>query len=166
MIFFQANIVRSIRLGLWIMLFLFIGFQIAQHFYQITFPTQNFFLFHSFFYLFGLSIFPRITLLISASLGGILWWIGFIFFPRLLIAILASYYYFATNPFLVFLSWVIAINGENLEKKLLRFLGIFLITKKRPSIFEASTMQAHFRPSKTASASEKKNIIDTEYKSI
>jgi hypothetical protein len=65
----------------------------------------------------ALFFFPRITLLLSAvSSGGVFWWIGWLFAPRLLVAILASLGYWDTNPFLVILTWLWALGGEGAEK--------------------------------------------------
>ena len=60
---------------------------------------------------------PRLTLLLSSvPFGGILWWAGFFFCPRFLVASLATIHYFKSNPTLVVLSWLIAIGGETWEK--------------------------------------------------
>lgn len=73
--------------------------------------------FRGVFLLFFLALFPRLTLLFSSiPFGGILWWLGFIFVPRYLIAILATITYGLTNPFLVVISWIIALAGESSEK--------------------------------------------------
>jgi hypothetical protein len=48
--------------------------------------------------------------------GGFLWWLGFIFCPRILVASLATVSYFHTNPILVIISWLIALGGETMEK--------------------------------------------------
>lgn len=74
-----------------------------------------------------LAIFPRITLavmLITTTFlsGGFLWWLGFIFTPRLLIAIIALNY-FQENPILVILAWIIAFSGESTEKRVVLSRG-------------------------------------------
>jgi hypothetical protein len=47
--------------------------------------------------------------------GGIMWWLGFIFAPRLLIAFL-SLAYWEQNSTLVVLAWICALMGESAEK--------------------------------------------------
>ncbi len=77
---------------------------------------------HGWFFLFSIALFPRLTLLVSGLLvgsiefGGIFWWLGFFFAPRMLVAILATAAYWNTNPVLVILSWLIALGGESSEK--------------------------------------------------
>lgn len=72
---------------------------------------------HGIVYLFFLTFFPRIALLFSsATLGGLLWWVGWIFSPRLLVAVLATLVYWQANPILVILSWLVALGGESSEK--------------------------------------------------
>lgn len=56
-----------------------------------------------------LVFFPRLTLLFgSFSFGGLFWWLGWIFVPHTLIAILAIPY-FDKNPVLTVIAWVLAI---------------------------------------------------------
>lgn len=72
---------------------------------------------HGVFLLIFLTLFPRLTLFCSSiPFGGLLWWLGFFFAPRLLVACLATVGYWETNPVLVVLSWFIAISGESAEK--------------------------------------------------
>jgi len=79
---------------------------------------MNFWEAHSILFLVFLFFFPRLTLLFSSVVtGGLLWWLGWIFAPRLLVAILATTAYWDTNPVLVTLSWFWAIGGESFEKK-------------------------------------------------
>jgi hypothetical protein len=64
-----------------------------------------------------LAIFPRLTLLIASfATGGVLWWLGWIFTPHLLVAIL-SLAYWHTNPVLVVFAWIIALGGTSAESK-------------------------------------------------
>jgi hypothetical protein len=61
--------------------------------------------------------FPRLTLLFSSvPFGGLLWWLGWIFAPRLLVAILATTNYWQTNTVLCVLAWFWALSGESIEK--------------------------------------------------
>jgi len=74
--------------------------------------------FHGWFFILAMCFFPRLTLLLSSvASGGVLWWLGWLFTPRLLVAILATCSYWHTNPFLVILTWVWALCGESTEKK-------------------------------------------------
>lgn len=84
---------------------------------QTEFGRVDFFQKHGIFFLIFITFFPRLTLLFSSvATGGFLWWVGFLFFPRILVAALATVSYFHTNPVLVVLSWIIALGGETLEK--------------------------------------------------
>jgi len=84
---------------------------------KLDFGSINYWDKRGVFFLFFIAIFPRLTLLISSvATGGFLWWLGFFFCPRILVAGLATVAYFHTNPFLVVLSWTIAIGGEVFEK--------------------------------------------------
>lgn len=86
-------------------------------YYQVPFGEVDFFLRHGWFFLISISFFPRLTLLLSSvPFGGLSWWIGFVFFPRILIASLATITYFKTNPILVVISWLVALSGEVFEK--------------------------------------------------
>lgn len=63
-------------------------------------------------------IFPRLTLLFSGvAWGGLLWWLGLVFAPRLLVAILATSVYWETNTVLCILTWIWALGGESTEKE-------------------------------------------------
>ena len=84
---------------------------------QTQFGSINFFEKHGIFFLLFITIFPRLTLLFSSvATGGFLWWLGFIFCPRILVASLATVAYFHTNPILVIISWIVALGGETMEK--------------------------------------------------
>ena len=73
---------------------------------------------HGFWFIFFMFFFPRLTLLFSSvATGGILWWLGWIFAPRLLVAILATQSYWEANTFLVVLTWLWALSGEGAEKE-------------------------------------------------
>ncbi len=84
---------------------------------QVEFGRSDFWHHHGVFFLIFITIFPRLTLLFSSvAFGGFLWWLGFFFAPRLLIAILATVAYWQTNPVLVVIAWMVAISGETAEK--------------------------------------------------
>jgi hypothetical protein len=72
---------------------------------------------HGIFFVVFMFFFPRLTLLFSSvPFGGIFWWLGFVFAPRLLVAILATSQYWQTNMILCVLTWVWALCGEGVEK--------------------------------------------------
>jgi hypothetical protein len=103
------------------MLVLFIAITITSavlmNIFNIEFGEINFWEVHGVFFLIFITIFPRLTLLFSSvAFGGLFWWIGFIFAPRFLVAILATIAYWNTNKILVIISWLLAIGGESSEK--------------------------------------------------
>ncbi len=86
-------------------------------FFDIQYGYVNFWDVHGFLFLIFIAIFPRLTLLFSSvPFGGIFWWLGFFFSPRLLVAVLATVTYWNTNKVLVIISWLFAIGGEGSEK--------------------------------------------------
>jgi hypothetical protein len=75
---------------------------------------------HGIIFLIAITLIPRITLLVSIFLfnmvsGGLLWWLGFIIAPHLLVAILATSIYWDTNPILCIISWFVALAGTSTE---------------------------------------------------
>jgi hypothetical protein len=73
---------------------------------------------HGWWFIFFMFFFPRLTLLFSSVLtGGWLWWLGWLFAPRLLVAILATTAFWNTNTVLVVFTWLWALCGESTEKK-------------------------------------------------
>ena len=87
---------------------------------------------HDFAFLFCAAFFPRISMLwvIFAPLGllfgprgllisflawGFLRWLGWLFMPHLLVAILATTYYWSTNPVLCVIAWIFAFAGTSAE---------------------------------------------------
>ncbi len=80
---------------------------------------------HGIWLLIGLAVLPRLTLLFSSiASGGLLWWIGWVFAPRILVAILATIAYFKTNPVLVVVAWLVAVGGESTEKYCMRWRAV------------------------------------------
>jgi hypothetical protein len=64
-----------------------------------------------------LAVFPRLTLLLGSFVtGGVLWWLGWLIAPHLLVAILALPYW-DKNPELVIIAWCIAFGGTSAESK-------------------------------------------------
>lgn len=122
---------------------------ILYNFTDITFGNTDFFSNHGWFFLFSIALFPRLTLVVSGLLvgsiefGGIIWWLGFFFAPRILVATLATVSYWQTNPVLVILAWLIALGGESSEK--------FVISKRmkaaphRYDKYEGTTIDAEYK---------------------
>lgn len=72
---------------------------------------------HTHLFILSMFFFPRLTMLFATSYGGgVLYWLGWAFFPRLTVAIIASVLYARTDTFLVALTIVWAIYGEAMEK--------------------------------------------------
>jgi len=68
-------------------------------------------------FLFALAFFPRLTLLFSSiASGGLFWWLGWIFAPHVLVAVL-SIPYWDSNPVLCIIAWWIALAGSYTESK-------------------------------------------------
>lgn len=116
---------------------------------DVQLGTIDYFNKHGWIFLFSVALFPRFTLLVSGMLvgsvefGGLLWWLGFFFAPRILVACLATVAYWNTNPVLVIISWLIALGGESSEK--------FIITnrmrhpKRYDQGFSGTTVEAEYR---------------------
>lgn len=71
---------------------------------------------HSVLFFIGLVFVPRITLLVSYIWFGLLtggtgWWLCWFLRPRLLVAGMASAYYWDTNPVAVVLAWIVALTS-------------------------------------------------------
>jgi hypothetical protein len=85
--------------------------------FGMQFGSANYWDVHGFIFLLFITIFPRLTLLLSSvATGGVFWWLGWIFSPRILVAVLATFSYWHQNKFLVISSWLIALGGESSEK--------------------------------------------------
>ena len=90
---------------------------IASQFFQIEFGHENYWDHHGVFLLIFLCFFPRLTLVVSSiPFGGLLWWLGWLFVPRILVASLATIAYWNSNPILVVISWLFALGGESSDK--------------------------------------------------
>jgi hypothetical protein len=136
-------------------LLIFLGLLAATslmvEFFGTPFGTVDFFKNHSYLFLFFITLFPRLTLLFSnVAFGGVFWWIGFLFVPRLLVAVLATVAYFKTNPVLVVISWMVALSGEVLEK---RTIG------KRSVVFHYSNLK---KPQQQPHKVNPDGVIETE----
>lgn len=122
---------------------------ILYNYTDIDFGNMDFFSKHGWFLLFSIALFPRLTLLVSGLLvgsiqfGGFLWWLGFFFAPRILVATLATIGYWQTNKLLVVFAWLIALGGESSEK--------LVITRKMRNAphkfnsYEGTTIDAEYK---------------------
>jgi hypothetical protein len=74
---------------------------------------------HGWLFLIGITIFPRLTMLFAVTAPfGLLAWAGWLFFPHLTVAILATTYYWDTNPVLCVIAWFVALGGTAGEGKI------------------------------------------------
>ena len=51
--------------------------------------------------------------------AGPLFWLGWLIAPRITVAILASFFYFPSNPILCVFVWMWGLSGEATEKKVI-----------------------------------------------
>ncbi len=110
---------------------------------DIPFGNDNCWDKHNIFFLIFITIFPRLTLLFSSvPFGGLFWWLGFIFTPRILVAILATMAYWQHNPILVLISWLVALGGESGEKYYITSRST-VYTSKKPSA--GDVLEAEFK---------------------
>ncbi len=78
---------------------------------------MNFFDQHGVITLICIALFPRLTLLIASfATGGVMWWLGWILAPHVLVAVLSLRYWDA-NPVLVVVAWIVALGGTGAEGK-------------------------------------------------
>lgn len=95
------------------------AFTLASGVLDLQFSNENYWDHHGVLFLLFITLFPRLTLLFSSvPFGGVFWWLGLIFAPRLTVAILATLAYWEMNPLLVIISWIVALSGESGEKAL------------------------------------------------
>lgn len=100
--------------------------------FNVPFGTIDYFDNRGFFFLIAITFFPRLTLLFSSvASGGLVWWLSWLFFPRVLVATLATFAYFQTNPILVTISWLVAFGGESFEKRSIRNSRVVFTTFRR-----------------------------------
>ncbi len=129
---------------------------LLMNFSDFQFGTENFWDHHGLFFLIFISFFPRLTLLFSSvPFGGLLWWLGFFFAPRVLVAVLATFSYWQTNPLLVIISWFVAISGESGEK--------YVVTRR---VRYGQPIRTVFSQTTTTSSASTGPVIDAEYKRV
>jgi hypothetical protein len=74
---------------------------------------------HGWLFLIGATFFPRLTMLFAVSAPfGLLAWLGWLFVPHVTVAVLATVYYWHTNPVLCAVAWFVAIFGTAGEGKI------------------------------------------------
>ena len=83
---------------------------------------MNFWDVHGGWFIFFMLLFPRLTMLCTGicTMGlahPVLFWLGWIFTPRLVVAILATSFYWNTNPVLCVLAWIYAICAGSASTK-------------------------------------------------
>ena len=71
--------------------------------------------------LFGLAVFPRITLLFIGGPFFLLEWVGWLICPHLLVAVLATTTYWDTDPLLCIAAWFFAFAGTGGEGKVVHY---------------------------------------------
>ena len=80
----------------------------------------NFWDMHGIWFIIFMCFFPRLTMLIgtavASTFGGFLFWIGWLFAPRITVAIIGTTIYWDTNPVLCVFAWLWALSGESTEK--------------------------------------------------
>jgi hypothetical protein len=69
----------------------------------------------------GLALFPRITLLFIGGPFGLVAWLGWLFAPHLLVAILATATYWHTDPLLCVAAWFFAFAGTGGEGRVVHW---------------------------------------------
>lgn len=85
---------------------------------------MNFWQEHGILFLIFATFFPRLTMLFAVSVPfGLLAWLGWLFVPHLTVAILATQYYWHTNPILCTIAWFIALAGTGGEYKMVHVSG-------------------------------------------
>jgi hypothetical protein len=136
---------------------LLVATSVMMDVFKTDFGTVNFWDKHGVFFLFFITFFPRLTLLFSSvAFGGVLWWLGFFFLPRVLVASLATVAYFHTNPILVVVSWLVALGGEVFEKWGIGGRNRFIVKTYRST----PNYQEEMRPSHSL---EKDSAIEAEF---
>ena len=79
---------------------------------------------HGLLFLFFATFFPRLAMLFAVSVPfGWLAWLGWLFVPHLTVAVLATEYYWHTNPVLCTLAWIIALAGTGGETKVVHLIA-------------------------------------------
>ena len=162
----MTTLLRSIA----IFFILLVATSVAFDVFKLDFGSVNFWDKHGIAFLILIAFFPRLTLLFSSvASGGFLWWLGWAFCPRILVALLATVAYFHTNPMLVVISWFVALGGETAEKFGLggkRSKFVFRTYRSGPSPFGGHTAYQEPEIRQTTTIPDKDNAIETEFKKL
>lgn len=82
---------------------------------------SNFWDHHSLWFLLAMLFFPRLTMLFATTVGGgFFYWLGWLFIPRLTVAIIATFLFYEHNTVLLVFTWMWALAGEIAEKKIVK----------------------------------------------
>jgi hypothetical protein len=82
---------------------------------------MNFWDVHGLIFLIFITLFPRLTMLFAVVTPfSPLAWIGWLFAPHLTVAILATQFYWQTNPILCIIAWFVALAGTGGEAKVVK----------------------------------------------
>ncbi len=121
--------------------------------FGVEFGTISYWQNHGVFFLIFITLFPRLTLLLSSvTTGGILWWLAWFITPRFLVAYLATLAYWQTNPVLVVISWLVALGGESSEKSIVINRGQPFRYKKTVNINNGATSSQNSSSGQTINA--------------
>lgn len=75
---------------------------------------------HGWLFCVAMFFFPRLTMLfgtsVASTFGGVLFWAGWLFAPRLTVAIIATTLFWETDTVLCVVTWLWALGGESTEK--------------------------------------------------
>jgi len=74
----------------------------------------DFWIAHGWWFILFMFFFPRLTMMFGTAVcwaGGPLFWFGWIFLPRLTVAIIATGTYWDSNPVLVVFTWLWALSS-------------------------------------------------------
>jgi hypothetical protein len=79
---------------------------------------MNYWQVHGVLFLIAATFVPRLAMLFAVSVPfGWLAWVGWLFAPHLTVAILATTFYWHTNPVLCVIAWFVALGGTAGEGK-------------------------------------------------
>ena len=79
---------------------------------------MNYWQVHGVLFLIAATFVPRLAMLFAVSVPfGWLAWLGWLFAPHLTVAILATTFYWQTNPVLCVIAWFVALGGTAGEGK-------------------------------------------------
>jgi hypothetical protein len=80
---------------------------------------MNYWQVHGVLFLIAATFVPRLAMLFAVSVPfGWLAWVGWLFAPHLTVAILATTFYWHTNPVLCVIAWFVALGGTAGEGKM------------------------------------------------